>query len=164
MNQRIICKECGQERYPYGKELCTVCYRKKYTKKEKCEICEQVKTKYAKGLCQSCYSRVMNHVKGKATGNKRIFRANHTRGNGRLSIYAQAFEDYFKRLEQRYPPVLRDKFLDKRAVCELFISSVCEISGPDKCGLVEAIISSRENRKGLIQKYQKEELNKKEGK
>lgn len=45
----------------YLKKLCRECYRKMYTKVDRCIDCKRLKAITAKGLCRSCYDKRRNN-------------------------------------------------------------------------------------------------------
>ena len=59
---RIICKNCGEEKYHEAKGLCRKCYLKISWKPKKiiCERCKRKMPMQAKGLCAGCYNFVFH--------------------------------------------------------------------------------------------------------
>ena len=72
-----ICKECGEFKKYYAKEMCRQCYQKKGRKKIICKECRELKNPHAEGLCKTCYNKkwfAKNTEKVKAMKRKHYFK------------------------------------------------------------------------------------------
>jgi hypothetical protein len=60
---------------------------------------------------------------------------------GLPSCFFSDFKTYLNRIEMRYTPCIREKVIDKKAIAELYVSQVCQISGEEKCKKVDLLLS-----------------------
>lgn len=152
-----------------GRKLNEMQKKLKKMVEKQCRVCGLVKRHYAKGLCSNCYAReyikrpevkdrrreyrsrpevkaklkeyAKNYAKNYVWSDKSKARhKEYHKFNVAPSNFVAQFEVYFKRVSGRYSPLIRRQVVNKRAVAELFVDSVCELTDSKKCRLVEELL------------------------